>query len=57
MRNPKAGPAAYLLLGGEGNSEDATSPARSASCLRVTVLLAELRGVLPYEGRVREGLV
>ena len=29
--NPKAGPAAYLLLRGEGNSEDATSPASSAS--------------------------
>lgn len=38
MRNPKAGPAAYLLLRGEGNSEDATSPAGSASCLRVSVL-------------------
>ena len=59
MRKPKAGPAAYLLLRGEGNSEDATSPAGTASCLRVTVLLAELRGVLfvEHEWRVREGLV
>ena len=38
MRNPKAGPAAYLLLRGEGNSEDATSPAGSASFLRAPVL-------------------
>ena len=38
MRNPKAGLAAYLLLRGEGNSEDATSPAESASCLTPGVL-------------------
>jgi hypothetical protein len=38
MRNPNAGPAAYLLLRGEGSSEDATSPAESASCLGVSVL-------------------
>lgn len=52
-------PATYLLLKGEGDSEDATSPTGSASCLRVTVLLAELRRVLllEHERRVREGLV
>jgi hypothetical protein len=44
MRNPKAGPAAYLLLRGEGNSEDATSPARSASYLRVAVLHSASNG-------------
>jgi hypothetical protein len=38
VRNPKAGPAAYLLLRGGGNSEDATSPAGSASFLRVSAL-------------------
>jgi hypothetical protein len=38
MRNPKAGPAAYFLLRGEGNSEDATSPARSASFLVASIL-------------------
>jgi hypothetical protein len=38
MRNPNAGPAAYLLLRGEGNSEDATSRAGSASFLRLSVL-------------------
>jgi len=38
MRNPKAGPAAYLLLRGEGDSEDATSPAGSASFLPASVL-------------------
>jgi hypothetical protein len=59
MRNPEAGPATYLLLRGEGSSEDATSPAGSASCLRVTVLPAELRGLLllEHEWRVRERLV
>jgi hypothetical protein len=38
MRKPKTGPAAYLLLGGEGNRRTQASPARSASFLRVSVL-------------------
>jgi hypothetical protein len=38
MRNPKTGLATYLLLRGEGNSEDATNPAGSASFLRTPVL-------------------
>jgi hypothetical protein len=33
-----AGPAAYLLLRGEGNSEDATSPASPASLIGRSVL-------------------
>ena len=36
--NPEAGPAAYLLLSGEGNSEDATSPASPASLVGRSVL-------------------
>jgi len=38
MRNPKAGPVTYFLLRGEGNSEDATSPAESASFFPVPLL-------------------
>jgi hypothetical protein len=38
ISNQKAGPAAYFLLRGEGNSEDATSPAGSASFSPVPVL-------------------
>jgi hypothetical protein len=41
MSNPKAGPAAYLLLRGEGKSENATSPASSASFLHASVLHSE----------------
>ena len=36
--NPHAGPAAYLLLRGEGNRRTQASPARLASFLRALIL-------------------
>jgi hypothetical protein len=42
MRNPKAGPAAYFLLGGEGNRRTQTGPVGSASFLALPVLHSDV---------------
>jgi hypothetical protein len=55
MREPKAGPAAYLLLRGEGNRRTQAGPTDSASFCHEPVLYSEsntggsLPSLLAYE--------